>query len=80
MITFNNKQIEVIEKITKLSKMYWLWIDENGRCRDIDNHNRIISPKRVIKDIIEGVSLDTLERLTHKEFGIFLSIISKVLY
>ena len=79
MVTFNNKQIEVLNKITTISKMEWLYIDENGRCRDNENNMRIISPKKAIKALVEGVSYDTLSTLTPFEMGIFLSIISRVL-
>lgn len=79
MVTFNNTQIEVIEKITRLSKMDWLIIDEKGRCRDTDNGMRVLSPKKAIRNIIDGVPYDTFSALTPFEMGVFLSIISRVL-
>lgn len=79
MVKFNNKQIEVIEKITSISKMNWLCIDDNGRCRDNENGMRIISPKKAIKTLVEGISYDTMQSLTPFEMGVFLGIVSNVL-
>ena len=67
-------------KLTHRAKMDWFNIDDRNRCRDLENNNRIISTKKAVKTIFEGLTDYDLSILNHKEMIILANIAVKIYY
>jgi hypothetical protein len=72
-------EANVVDKITAYKKIDWLYIDNDNKCRDMEN-NRVCSPKTLIKQLIEGMEGTDLDILTNSEKTTFLSLIAELLY
>ena len=69
----NVAESNVVNKLTTNAKMDWLLIEDDGRCRDLEN-NRIISARSAIKTLIEGLVEEDYSNLTHNEYIVFIYI------
>ena len=74
----NVAESNVVDKLTTNAKMDWLFIEDDGRCRDLEN-NRIISAHRAIKTLMEGLVEENYDNLTHDESIIFLNLVGKLI-
>jgi len=64
----NNKQIGVLEKIAKNSKMdSWFSIDEQGYVRDLEDNNKVLPTKGGIKQLLDGLTIDDCGTLTKED-------------
>lgn len=77
-IILNDAEINLLIKITTYLKMDWFDIDDKGRVRDRDNHNRVMSTRTAIKTIWEGVTDDSLRELSHTDWYILANLFIKL--
>ena len=50
-------EINLLERLAKRSKMdSWFKIDDEGRVRDRENGNKVMSTRKAIKQFIEGLT------------------------
>jgi hypothetical protein len=58
--------------------MDWFDIDDQNRCRDLENNNRVISTRNAVKTIIEGLTEYDISILNYKEMLTLLNLTTKL--
>ena len=77
-IELTTNECNVLFKVTHRAKMDWFDIDDQNRCRDLENNNRIISTRNAVKTIIEGLTDYDISILNHKEMLTLLNLATKL--
>lgn len=60
-------------------KVDWLLIDEKGNFKDLDNKGRVMSKRKAIKQIVEGITPEDISDLSSMELLGLLNILGKFL-
>lgn len=68
----------VLLKLTHRAKMNWFNIDNQLRCRDLENNNRIISTRKAVKQIVEGLTAYDIGCLTIFEVLTLLNLLNRM--
>lgn len=68
----------VLLKLTHRAKMDWFNIDNQLRCRDLENNNRIIATQKAIKQIVEGLTEYDISSLTLSEILTLLNLLNRM--
>ena len=77
-IELTTKESYVLLKVTYHAKMDWFDIDDQNRCRDLENNNRIISTRKAVKTIIEGLTDYDISILNYEEMLTLLNLATKL--
>jgi hypothetical protein len=77
-IELTTNESYVLLKVTHRAKMDWFDIDDQNRCRDLENNGRIISTRNAVKTIIEGLTDYDISILNHKEMLTLLNLTTKL--
>ena len=75
-IKLTANESNVLLKITRRAKMDWFDIDNQNRCRDLENNNRVISTRNAVKTIIEGLTEYDISTLTQLDTLILLNLLN----
>ena len=68
MFKLSNRNILLLEKIAKVSKMdCWFYIDRDGKVRDLESRNRHRSTRNSIRQLIDGMSKEDFAFLTEED-------------
>ena len=70
-------EANVLEKLAMRAKMDWFWIDERNRVRDSATR-RVISTKRTIQTIIEGLTEYDICILSSEDTHTLLYLVSRL--
>ena len=77
-IELTTNECNVLLKVTHRAKMDWFDIDEQNRCRDLENNNRVISTRNAVNTIIEGLTDYDLSVLTCNEMLTLLNLATRM--
>ena len=77
-IELTTNESNVLLKITHRAKMDWFDIDNQNRCRDLENKGRIISTRTAVKTILEGLTDYDISTLSGVETLTLLNLAVKV--
>ena len=77
-IELTANECNVLLKVTHRAKMNWFDIDIYNRCRDLDNNNRIISTRKAVKQIVEGLTEYDLSILNYEEMRTLLNLATRI--
>ena len=77
-IELTANESNVLLKVTHRAKMDWFNIDDQNRCRDLDNNNRIISTRKAVRQIVEGLTEYDISCLTHFESLTLLNLLNRM--
>ena len=77
-IELTTNECNVLLKVTHRAKMDWFDIDDQNRCRDLENNGRIISTRNAVKTIIEGLTDYDISILNGNEMLTLLNLAKKV--
>lgn len=77
-VELTTNESNVLLKITHRAKMDWFDIDNQNRCRDLENKGRIISTRTAVKTILEGLTDYDISTLSGAEMLILLNLAVKV--
>ena len=73
---FTDNQIALLQRIARRTKMdCWFDIDHNGKIRDLEDHNRQMTPSHAMSDFLDGLIFETFEELTDEEKFTLLSAV-----
>ena len=73
-IELTTNECNVLLKVTHRAKMDWFDIDDQNRCRDLENNGRIISTRNAVNTIFDGLTDYDLSLLTHNEMATLLNL------
>lgn len=68
----------VLLKLTHRAKMDWFNVDNQLRCRDLENNNRIISTRKAVRTIVEGLTEYDIRCLTYLETLTLLNLLNRM--
>lgn len=74
-----NTELDIIDKVTSIMKIDWLFIDGNGNFKDLDNKSRVMSKRKAIKQVVEGMTPEDVSDLSSVELLGLLNILGKFL-
>ena len=77
-IELTANECNVLLKVTHRAKMDWFDIDDQNRCRDLENNSRIISTRNAVKTIVEGLTEYDISCLTHFETLTLLNLLNRM--
>lgn len=77
-IELTTNESNVLLKVTHRAKMDWFDIDDQNRCRDLDNNNRVISTRKAVRVIVEGLTEYDINCLTHFETLTLLNLLNRM--
>lgn len=77
-IELTTNECNVLLKVTHCAKMDWFDIDNQNRCIDLENNNRVISTRNAINTIIEGLTEYDISILNYKEMLTLLNLATKL--
>lgn len=77
-IELTTNECNVLLKVTHRAKMDWFDIDDQNRCRDLDNNGCVISTRNAVKTIIEGLTDYDLSVLTCAEMVTMLDLATRI--
>ena len=77
-IELTTNECNVLLKVTHRAKMDWFDIDDQNRCRDLENNNRVISTRNAVKTIIEGLTDYDISILNCEEMLTLLNLATKL--
>lgn len=77
-IELTTNECNVLLKLTHRAKMDWFDIDNQNRCRDLENNNRVISTRKAVNTIIEGLTDYDLSVLTCDEMLTLLNLATRI--
>lgn len=77
-IELTTNECNVLLKLTHRAKMDWFDIDNQNRCRDLENNSRIISTRNAVKTIIEGLTDYDISILNSEEMLTLLNLATKL--
>lgn len=77
-IELTTNECNVLLKVTHRAKMDWFDIDNQNRCRDLENNNRVISTRNAVNTIIEGLTEYDISILNYKEMLTLLNLATKL--
>lgn len=79
-IVLNNAEIKALENLARVSKMdCWFGIDQQGRIRDYENHSRVLSQRKGIKQLIDGATNKDLERIGSGDRASIIHLLFKLI-
>jgi hypothetical protein len=58
--------------------MDWFDIDDQNRCRDLENNNRVISTRKAVNTIIEGLTDYDISILNYTEMLTLLNLATRM--
>ena len=77
-IELTTNESNVLLKVTHRAKMDWFDIDNQNRCRDLENNNRVISTRNAVNTIIEGLTDYALSILNYEELLTLLNLATRI--
>lgn len=77
-IELTTNESNVLLKVTHRAKMDWFDIDNQNRCRDLENNNRVISTRNAVNTIIEGLTDYDLSILNYEEMLTLLNLATRI--
>ena len=77
-IKLTTNECDVLLKVTHRAKMDWFDIDNQNRCRDLENNGRIISTRNAVNTIIEGLTDYDLSILNYTEILTLLNLTTRM--
>jgi hypothetical protein len=77
-IELTTNECNVLLKVTYHAKMDWFDIDDQNRCRDLENNNRVISTRKAVNTIIEGLTDYDISILNYKEMLTLLNLATRM--
>ena len=78
-VTLNDSEINILDKLAKRSKMdCWFLIDDKGRVRNLENYSRIMSTKKAVRQLTDGLTQYDIEGLTSNEVVTLLNLLLRL--
>ena len=77
-IELTTNECNVLLKLTHRAKMDWFDIDNQNRCRDLENNNRVISTRKAVNTIIEGLTDYDISILNCEEMLTMLNLATRI--
>lgn len=78
-VTLKVSEISLLEKLAKRAKMdCWFLIDDKGRVRNLENYSRIMSTKKAVRQLTDGLTQYDIEALTSNEVLTLLNLLLRL--